>query len=223
MFFLDIYLTLLETGDCFRFPMLPERVELNMGNEFANYQILGVGEIQTPSGVALDRLSWSGLFPGECRKENPFIREFMPPMECYKWLENVKAKAGVSKKLRLLITETSVNLDVYLDQFSGEFSGGQGDFNYSISLVQGKDLLVYATCAIGSGSAQVERPALPVTTQYTVVKGDCLWLIAQRFLGSGTRYGEIYSANQSLIDAENKRYGNSKYTIYPGQVFTIPV
>lgn len=223
---MDIYLTLLETGDVFRFPMLPESVKTSMGNQFATYHILGVGELQVPSGTALHQISWTGMFPGGLRKNGNFVKEYLSPQECYKWLENVKSKPGTSKKMRLLITETVINIDVYLESFSGEYTGGQGDFTYQISFVQGKDLIVTATSSASATAVEEsvtdERPSLPTTSTYTVISGDSLWAIAQRFLGNGARYGEIYAANQSTIDSDNGRYGNSKYTIYPGQVFTIP-
>jgi len=49
---------------------------------------------------------------------------------------------------------------------------------------------------------------------YTVVKGDCLWRIAQRHFGTGMRWVEIYQANRGDIRDPN--------LIYPGQVFVIP-
>ena len=49
---------------------------------------------------------------------------------------------------------------------------------------------------------------------YTVVKGDCLWRIAQSHLGSGIRWTEIYEANRDLIGDPD--------LIYPDQVFEIP-
>ena len=49
---------------------------------------------------------------------------------------------------------------------------------------------------------------------YTVVAGDCLWTIAQRFYGTGTKWGELWNANASII--KNPRL------IYPGQVIQIP-
>lgn len=52
--------------------------------------------------------------------------------------------------------------------------------------------------------------------------GDCLWNIAQRYLGDGSRYLEVYSLNQSVIDKGNEGTGNPKYTIYPGQVLKLP-
>lgn len=48
-------------------------------------------------------------------------------------------------------------------------------------------------------------------TTYTVAKGDTLWGIAQKRLGSGTRYTEIKALN-----------GLSSDTIYAGQVLKIP-
>lgn len=214
---MDIYLTLLETGDMFRFPMLPEEIKTTMGNQFASYQILGAGEIQVPSGMALDTVSWSGIFPGISRSVAPYYHgEEMDPLEGVSWLENVKSKAGASKKMRLLITDTTINLDVYLVDFKGQYRGGQGDFYYEISLIQGKDLTVTATEA----AVAVERPEPAPSTTYTVVKGDCLWNIALKLLGSGARYTEIYAANKALIDGQNG--GSSKLIIYPGQVFTIP-
>ena len=56
----------------------------------------------------------------------------------------------------------------------------------------------------------------PKTAQtYTVVKGDCLWNIAKRFYGNGSKYSIIYNANRSVI-------GGNPNLIYPGQVLTIP-
>lgn len=56
----------------------------------------------------------------------------------------------------------------------------------------------------------------PVTAQtYTVVKGDCLWNIAKKFYGNGSKYSIIYNANKRVI-------GGNPNLIYPGQVLTIP-
>ncbi|HIT56367.1 MAG TPA: 5'-nucleotidase C-terminal domain-containing protein [Candidatus Galloscillospira stercoripullorum] len=49
---------------------------------------------------------------------------------------------------------------------------------------------------------------------YTVVKGDCLWTIAARELGSGYRWSEIYEANKSIIRNPNM--------IFVGQELILP-
>ena len=47
-------------------------------------------------------------------------------------------------------------------------------------------------------------------------------MIAQAQMGDGNRYPELYEANKTVIDGKNKGTGNPRYTIYPGQVLTIP-
>jgi nucleoid-associated protein YgaU len=49
---------------------------------------------------------------------------------------------------------------------------------------------------------------------HTVVKGDTLWKISEKTLGSGGRYKEIFEANRPMLKDPDK--------IYPGQVLRIP-
>ena len=49
---------------------------------------------------------------------------------------------------------------------------------------------------------------------HTVVKGDTLWKISEKTLGSGARYNEIFEANRPMLKDPDK--------IYPGQVLRIP-
>jgi len=50
---------------------------------------------------------------------------------------------------------------------------------------------------------------------YTVKKGDSLWKIAEKYLGSGSKWKEIYNLNKKVI-------GNNPNLIYAGQVLTLP-
>ena len=49
---------------------------------------------------------------------------------------------------------------------------------------------------------------------YTVQKGDCLWTIAEKNLGDGNRWKEIYERNRDSI--------RDPGLIYPGQEFVLP-
>jgi len=57
-----------------------------------------------------------------------------------------------------------------------------------------------------------EPEAKPVF--HTVVKGDTLWKISEKTLGSGARYNEIFEANRPMLSDPDK--------IYPGQMLRIP-
>lgn len=50
---------------------------------------------------------------------------------------------------------------------------------------------------------------------YVIQKGDTLWAIAARFLGSGARHPEIFEANREVIQHPDR--------IYPGQKIRIPL
>lgn len=62
-----------------------------------------------------------------------------------------------------------------------------------------------------SGKSIYPTAANPAYRQYRVVKGDSLWAIAQKLLGSGTRYPEIVKLNNLTSN-----------TIYSGQKLKIP-
>jgi hypothetical protein len=89
---------------------------------------------------------------------------------------------------------------VYLEDFSGTFSGGYGDYNYKISFIQAKDLTVSISGGNSSSGANQNqspaRPSPPPAKTYTVVKGGSLWKIAQKLMGSGARYTELYEAKK---------------------------
>lgn len=78
-------------------------------------------------------------------------------------------------------------------------------------------------------SASVQATAAESETDsstYTVVRGDCLWNIAKRYYGSGTKYTIIYDANVDTIESTAKAHGKTSsdhgYWIWPGEVLTIP-
>ena len=61
----------------------------------------------------------------------------------------------------------------------------------------------------------VETPEPAIEPKlHTVVKGDTLWKISEKNLGSGARYPEIFEANKPMLSDPDK--------IYPGQVLRIP-
>jgi nucleoid-associated protein YgaU len=81
------------------------------------------------------------------------------------------------------------------------------------------ELRVDQLAADGSVAQRVAEPfeepagAAP-TGQYTVQRGNSLWVIARKAYGEGKHYTVIYSANREHIPDPN--------LIYPGQVITVP-
>ena len=218
---MDIYITDKGSGETLHIPMLPEEIECQTSTRFISFDLMGSGEVKIPKGENLTGFSWSGTLPGLARGRQPYIQDRINPKSVQSMLSEYRSKGAL---LRLLVTDTPINHDVYLDSYSMKYLGGYGDYSYTISFVVAKGIVINTETSkssagtTGSGSS---RPSVKAKT-YTVKAGDSLWLIAQKQMGKGSLYPKLYDANKTAIDAKNKGTGNPKYTIYPGQVFKIP-
>ena len=68
---------------------------------------------------------------------------------------------------------------------------------------------------VSGGSKPVTTPPNPAPQRtHTVVKGNTLWGLAQKYYGQGVLWPRIFDANRSKI--------KDPHWIYPGQVFVIP-
>jgi hypothetical protein len=86
----------------------------------------------------------------------------------------------------------------------------------SVTLKQANDAAPAVGPVSGGPAPAPTGPApAPPPRTYTVVRGDCLWTIAQKYYGNGAAWPKIYDANRDKIT-------KSPDLIYPGQVFTIP-
>ncbi len=66
--------------------------------------------------------------------------------------------------------------------------------------------------------AQIVTAATTTAKTYTVVKGDSLWSISEKYLGSGFQWTKIRDANPGKIGT----LSNGRPLIKPGQVLKIP-
>lgn len=229
-----VYVTELDTGLRVAFPLTPESVKCKAVTQFVSHNIIGVGEVKHPRGEKLVKFSWSGRLPGASMRHMRMVNTngYRSPAEL-QGIWSMWRRYG--KKLRLLVTGTTINHDVYLENYTVD-NEKLDSVKYSISFIVAKDILVYTTTELNienttqkdTSATTLERAASEESIQsaaqqtYTVVTGDCLWAIARKYYGDGSRYGEIYEANKALIDGRNAGTGLDKYTIYPGQVLSIP-
>lgn len=223
-----VYITELDTGTRVTLPLPPEAVKCKAETKFISYNIINVGEVKIPNGEKLTKFSWSGRLPGASMRHMRMVSaaDWRSPKE----IQGIFSMwRSYGKKLRLLITGTTINHDVYLENYTVD-NKKLDTVEYSISFTVAKDILVYTTAELNVGNttaktttattleraASAEAATTAATAQtYTVKSGDTLWAIAKKFLGNGSRYMEIYEANKAII-------GSNPNLIYPGQVYTIP-
>lgn len=107
-------------------------------------------------------------------------------------------------------------------KYSNKTSGGC-EFTMTIQEVRiAKSAYVKTSKKKTTSTKQVTKKSTSKKRYYTVKTGDCLWNIAKKYYGNGTKYTKIYNANKSMIDKRNKGRKVDKYTIYPKQKLLIP-
>lgn len=198
-------------SDMMAFAMLPEEVVVKASTTFQTYNIIDLGEIKVPRGEKLVGFSWSGILPGEMlRYQKSYVKQhyWMPPASmvgCWSmWRAN-------GTKLRLMVTGTTINHNVYLSDYKVTNKGAGGSLYYDIEFVVAKDMIVY-TVDEDNQRSDMMRPTRPVPVTYTVQPGDSLWTICEQFYGDGSKCMDLYFKNFELINNSNKLYGPTPWT-----------
>jgi hypothetical protein len=212
---MDFYLTAPDGGRI-HFPINPEQVTAQTGAKLQTFEVIALGDISLPRGYVPTRFIWDSILPGELRKDAAYIKDWRSPKELLGILSGWRMKG---EKLRLLVTETPINHDVYIDTLNHTWGGGHGDAQYNITLVEARELIVSTQAEMQANQtgtpAAAKRPAPSTPKTYTVKSGDTLYGIAKQVFGDGGRWPEIYGVNTAVI-------GKDPNLIKPGQVLRIP-
>lgn len=204
-------------------PWIPEEIKYdNGGGKFAIYDILDKGEVAVPSGENLGKYSWDGTFPGKNRDDLNMLRGVYQDPSYYIKILDAWKKEGTP--LHLMAIGTSINADVLLDEFSGEYVGGFGDYEYTLSFIEDKDIVVTSANNTSNGPKRSETQSKQ--QNYTVKKGDNLWKIAEKYLGAGSKWEAIYDLNKTVIEKTAKGRGmkssDKGWWIFPGCSIKLP-
>jgi len=213
-------------------PVAPGSVQIKYANKIRKIDLISGKEALAGVGSAVTEISFSALlpevrypfasYPGGFRKGSIILADILALKESglpFRFIivrNTPDGKPSFSTNIKTVFSELLVKED----------AGDGSDIRVDVKLTEYREYAVKrignaAKSAGAAGAVSSSASALKNRT-HKVVKGDCLWLIAQTYLGNGGRYKEIYSLNKEVIDARNKGTGNPVYTIYPGQILTIP-
>lgn len=210
-----------------RIPVLPsEPITLSTAGSYQEHDILNLGKVKIPNGTELKELSFTSFFPGEQRKEYGFIRGAWQKPSTYDnilsyWRDN-------GSDVKVLVTGTSINMNMRIGNYETQYSGAFGDITYSLSFFTARDPIITVVTPTKKATAKTSGTsrATKTTKTHTVKKGDCLWNIAKKYYGNGAKWTTIYNANKSTIEARAKKAGykssNNGNLIFSGTVLKIP-
>lgn len=215
---LEFWLKTVDEKEVLQLPVNPEQISVKKSHGYEDVQVTQLGEYTIIGEAALREYSLASFFPrdyhhGYCEYEDlPDPWATVEKIE--KWMEQ-------RKPVRLVITGTPIEGLVTIRSFQySERAGNLGDVFFELELKEYKEVQFRQVETSGSGKAMVVkgdyRPDTKVPPAfYVVVPRDTLWKIAQRTLGNGDRWKEIYEANKAVI-------GKDPNKIYPGQKLVIP-
>lgn len=210
-------------------PITPSKVKVKINNQNETLTLINGEEINILKAAGLTDVSFDLLLPqvsypftnGGAQSADYYLSLFerlKTSKQPFQWILNRSMPSGK----RLFYSNLTVGMEDY--QITDDAEEGF-DISVTVSLKQyryygTKTVTIQpATTQTTTPTATVEQPQrettqAPKQSTYTVKSGDCLWNIAKKYLGDGSRYNEIYNLNKDKITNPN--------LIYAGQVLTLP-
>lgn len=211
-------------------PVAPESIKMKINGKNKTMTLINDGEINLLKNAGLTDISFEAMLPqAQQYAFATYTNGFKTASYFLEKIEELKNKLEPFQFIVSRMTPDGKNLfstdmKVSLEDYTINEKAKNGlDIYVSINLKQYKE---YSTKTVAITIKQAKpkpvavisttRPATtaPTTKTYTVARGDCLWNIAKKYYGNGSKYTTIYNANRDKIKNAN--------LIYPGQVLTIP-
>ena len=214
-------------------PIAPSKIDTKIKNQNKTMNLINDGEINILKTAGLTEISFDLLLPNVkypfATYKSGFVnaKVFLDEFEKMK-VEQKTFQFKVIRKFPNGKVLFDTDIKVSLEDYTIKEDVKQGfDVTVSVKLKQFRD---YGTKIYNTVSTDNETTVSPQTVRetenspaptgdtiktHTVIKGDCLWNIAKKYYGDGSKYIVIADANGDKIKNPN--------LIYPGQILTIPV
>ena len=207
-------------------PIAPEKFTLKVKNTNKTMTLINEGEINFLKEAGLTELEFDVLIPAAQYSFAKYDAGFKSPAYFTNHFEELKTSKEpfqfiIVRKMpdgKLLF---DTNMTVSMESYTVKEQANEGfDLMVSIKLKQYRPYgtkivkVVNNNASVQPVREQTNSPAPKQETTYTVKKGDCLWNIAKKFYGNGSKYTKIAEANKDKIKSPN--------LIYPDQVLIIP-
>ncbi|WP_057760639.1 LysM peptidoglycan-binding domain-containing protein [Cytobacillus praedii] len=194
----EIWLSFNNEAEGFQLPENPSSIEIKDANSNKIYHISGVGEINVLKDSSLTEYTFEGVFPSQ---KSPFVIA-KRALEPESYVDYIRKWMASKQPIRFVFTGStfSINTLASIEAFEWKEAGGTvGDIEYKLSLKKYVHYAAQKVKVVNQAAANKQASPRPdnraPAKTYKLVKGDSLWKIAQKFLGSGSRYKEIQKLN----------------------------
>ncbi|MGN7356782.1 LysM peptidoglycan-binding domain-containing protein [Paenibacillus sp. SAF-054] len=215
---LEFWLKTIDEKEWLRLPVNPEQIAVKTSHGYEDIQVTQLGEYTVIGESLLKEYAFASFFP---RDYHPGYCEYEDFPEPWAVVDTIEQWRSARKPVRLVITGTPIESLVTIRNFQySERAGNPGDVFFDLELKEYREVKFRQVETSGTGKSMVVTGDYRPDTKtppafYIVVPNDTLWKIAQRTLGSGDRWKEIYAANEKVI-------GKNPNRMIPGQKLVIP-
>lgn len=209
-----------------RLPITPQKIQMKYGNQNKTVNLINGEEFNIIKPRGLCEISLDAVIP---QSDYPFVN-WDGVDDAEEFLDRLQELKDDQSEFEFIVIREGfggqsffdTNLDVTLEDYKISDDTKEGtDLTVSINLKEynhyGTKIMNFTIMPEQPPQATEEAPPRqeqePAKT-YTVQGGDCLWKIAKKVLGDGSRWPEIYNLNTDKISNPD--------LIYPGQVLTLP-
>ena len=194
---MEIYLG--TDNDKIRFPVVPSSIGVNRSNNIDTESVIKLGEVPIFNGASLKTIELTSFFPNQ---EYSFC-DYTGFMKPYEFSEKIQKWMYEGKPLRVIVTDSPTNMQCLIQQFDTVEQDGTRDLYFTLNLLEYRPIEVpnLNNSSSSSSSDNLTRPSEEIASNaqkiHKVVKGDCLWDIAQKYYGKGSLYPKIKEANKT--------------------------
>ena len=210
-------------------PITPSKVKVKINNQNKTLTLISGEEINILKEAKMTDVYFDVVLPqvpypftnGGAQSADYYLSLFERLKQSktpFQWILNRSRPDGVA----LFYSNLTVGLEDY--QITDDAKDGF-DLTVSVKLKQYRAFgtktvqITPSPAPSQPATATVQEPprettSAPKAANYTVKSGDCLWNIAKKQLGDGSRWKEIYELNKDKIKNPN--------LIYSGQSLTMP-
>lgn len=194
---MEIYLG--TDNDKIRFPVVPSSIGVNRSNNIDTESVIKLGEVPIFNGTSLKTIELTSFFPNQ---EYSFC-DYTGFMKPYEFSDKIQKWMYEGKPLRVIVTDSPTNMQCLIQQFDTVEQDGTRDLYFTLNLLEYRPIEVpnLSNNSSSSSSDNLTRPSEGTISNsqktHKVVKGDCLWDIAQKYYGKGSLYPKIKEANTS--------------------------